>query len=117
MGSFTFQKEERIVKRADFINLNLHGKRYYTKNFLVILKKNKGDITRLGINVSKRVGRSVKRNRIKRAIREFFRYNKEQIPKGYDILVVALNEADKYPSSKVQEELGYLILKNDDLFS
>ena len=116
-GIFYLSKRGKDSKRADFINLNLHGKRYYTKNFLVILKKNKGDITRLGINVSKRVGRSVKRNRIKRAIREFFRYNKGQVPKGYDILVVALNEADKYPSSKVQEELGYLILKNDDLFS
>ena len=117
MGSFTFQKEERIVKRADFINLKLHGRRYYTKNFVVILKKNKGDITRLGISVSKRVGGSVKRNRIKRVIREFFRHNKKQIPKGYDIMIAALREGDKYPFLKVQEELGYLILKNDDLFS
>ena len=116
MRSFTFQKEERIIKRADFINLNLHGKRYFSKNFVLILKKNKRDITRLGITVSKRVGGSVKRNRIKRAIREFFRHNKKQIPKGYDIMVSALKEGDNYPFLKVQEELVYL-LKHDDLFS
>ncbi len=116
MRSFTFQKEERIIKRADFINLNLHGKRYFSKNFVLILKKNKGDITRLGITVSKRVGGSVKRNRIKRAIREFFRHNKKQIPKGYDIMVSALKEGDNYPFLKVQEELVCL-LKHDDLFS
>jgi ribonuclease P protein component len=116
MRSFTFQKKERIIKRADFINLNLHGKRYFSKNFVLILKKNKGDITRLGITVSKKVGGSVKRNRIKRAIREFFRHNKKQIPKGYDIMISALKEGDSYPFLKAQEELGYL-LKSDGLFS
>ncbi len=116
MRSFTFQKKERIIKRAGFINLNLHGKRYFSKNFALILKKNKGDITRLGINVSKKVGGSVKRNRIKRAIREFFRHNKKQIPKGYDIMISALKQGDNYPFLKVQEELGYL-LKSDVLFS
>jgi ribonuclease P protein component len=116
MRSFTFKKEERILKRADFINLNLYGKRYYSKNFVLILKKNKGDITRLGITVSKKVGGSVKRNRIKRATREFFRHNKKQIPKGYDIVISALKQDDNYPFLKVQEELGYLI-KSDGLFS
>ena len=117
MGSFSFSQEERILKRAEFIDLNLHGTRYYTKNFVVILKQNRRDITRLGITVSKRVGNSVKRNRIKRSIREFFRLSKQQIPKGYDIMIVALKESDKSDFLKVQEELGDLLLGNDDLFS
>ena len=116
MGSFSFSREERIVKREEFVNLNLHGTRYYTENFVVILKQNGRDITRLGINVSKKVGGSVKRNRIKRAIREFFRHNKKQIPKGYDIMISALKQSDSNPFLKVQEELGYL-LKSDGLFS
>ena len=117
MGLLGFKKEERILKRTEFINLNLHGKRFYTKNFAVILKQNRRDITRLGINVSKRVGDSVKRNRIKRMIREFFRQNKQQIPKGYDIMIVALEHGDKPSFLKVNEELGDLILKHDELFS
>ena len=117
MALFSFKKEERIRKRADFIDLNLHGKRYYTKHFLVILKQNRRDITRLGIAVSKTVGNSVKRNRIKRLIREFFRLNKQQIPKGYDILVIALRKDNKLTFSGTQEELGGLLLENDFPFS
>ena len=117
MGSFSFREEERILKRVEFINLNLHGTRYYTEHFIVILKQNRSDITRLGITVSERVGNSVKRNRIKRSIREFFRLSKQRIPKGYDIMIIALGEGNKLSFLKVQEELGGLLLKNDALFS
>lgn len=117
MESFSFKKEERILKRAEFINLNINGARHYTKNFVVILKQNRINITRLGITVSKRFGNSVKRNRIKRLIREFFRLNKQQIPKGYDIVIVALKESNNFTFSKVKEELGDLLLKDDGLFS
>jgi ribonuclease P protein component len=117
MGSFSFRKEERIFKRAELIDLNTHGRRYYTKNFLVILRQNRRDITRLGITVSKRVGNAVKRNRAKRLIREFFRLNKKQIPRGYDISIIAVRVNDALNICTVQEELGDLLLKNDTPFS
>jgi ribonuclease P protein component len=117
MESFSFSEKDRIVRRADFIDVSLHGSRYYTRNFVVILKQNRRDATRLGITVSRRVGNSVKRNRIKRSIREFFRLSKQQIPKGYDIVVIASKEIDTCTSLKVQEELGDLLLRNHALFS
>lgn len=117
MGSFSLKKEERILKRAEFINLNLHGTRYYTENFVVILKQNNSNTTRLGITVSKRFGNSVKRNKIKRLIREFFRLNKQHIPKGYDIMIIALKESGNLNFLMVKEVLGDLLLKNDGLFS
>lgn len=45
--------------------------------------------TRLGITVSRRVGSSVVRNRVKRRIREWFRTHKDQFPAGKDIVVIA----------------------------
>lgn len=50
--------------------------------------KNDLEINRLGISVSKKVGNSVIRHRTTRLIRESFRLNKENIAKGYDIVVV-----------------------------
>ena len=117
MGSFSFKKEERILTRAEFINLNLHGTSYYTENFVITLRQNKSNTTRLGITVSKKFGNSVKRNRVKRLIREFFRLNKQHIPKGYDIMIIALKESGNLNFLKVKEVLGALLLKNDGLFS
>ena len=116
MGLFSFKQEERIVKKKDFISLKIHGRRYYTKNFSVIIRENGRDITRLGITASKKVGNSVKRNRIKRLIREFFRLNKHKFPKGYDVVITALKENNECDIFKVQEELGKLLPNNDGPF-
>lgn len=58
-------------------------------NLLVMYKiKNNLDCSRCGISVSKKVGNSVIRHRLKRQIREIFRLD-EDICSGYDIIIVA----------------------------
>ena len=116
MGSCCFKKDERISKRAELNQVNLHGRRHYTKHFRVVVKQNRMDSTRLGITVGKKVGNSVKRNRIKRLIREVFRLNKQHIPIGYDILISPIKAADALNLFKLQEELGDLLIKNEALF-
>jgi ribonuclease P protein component len=47
-------------------------------------------VSRLGLSVPRRVGTNVKRNRIKRLIREAFRLNQRAIPSGLDLVVGVL---------------------------
>ena len=105
MGSFSFLKKERLLNRKDFVNLNRLGKRYYTAHFNIIFRENGLGITRLGITVSKKIGNSVKRNGIKRLIREFFRCHKTHFPQGYDIVIVARKDAGNLDFWSVTEEL------------
>ena len=88
MRPYSFPKQERLLNRKDFVNLNRLGKKYHTKHFIVIAKKNRSGINRLGITVSKKIGNAVKRNRIKRLIREFFRLNKNRVPVSCDIVII-----------------------------
>jgi len=46
-------------------------------------------VKRLGITVTKKAGNSVKRNRIKRLLREYFRLNKELFPDKLDVIIMA----------------------------
>lgn len=47
--------------------------------------------TRLGLTVSRQVGNAVRRNRVKRLVREVFRQHRELFPEQADVVVVAKN--------------------------
>jgi ribonuclease P protein component len=106
MVSLRLPKNERLLKRAEFVNLNRSGIRRYTEHFILIVKKNDLGITRLGITIGKKFGKAVKRNRTKRLIREFFRLNKSDLIQGYDIVVIVKNDATHLDSEKIKDELG-----------
>ena len=110
MKSFSLPKTERLLNRKDFVNLNRLGKRYRTKHFTFIIKDNGLDVCRLGITVSKKIGNAVTRNRVKRLIREIYRLQKNDIPKGHDVVIVAKSGAGDLDSWKMKEEIGEIIL-------
>ena len=93
------------MKREDFVNLNRLGQRKRTTHFTVIYRRNELGLNRLGITASKKIGTAVKRNRVKRLIREFFRLNQHHFPQGYDIVIIPYKGADGLIYSTLQEEL------------
>lgn len=49
---------------------------------------------RLGLSVSRKMGKAVVRNRWKRLIREAFRLNREELPVGVDLVVIPRRGVD-----------------------
>lgn len=84
-----FPKRLRLRKRRQFLAVQRRGRRLGTEHFLVFARPNGGGPTRLGITVSKKVGKAVLRNRVKRLVREAFRRHTDRLPEGFDVVFVA----------------------------
>lgn len=63
---------------------------------------------RLGITVTRRVGKAVTRNRLKRQIRECFRRRRALLDAGLDVVVIARGGAAGLLTPEVEAELGLL---------
>lgn len=77
-----------IKKNYEFKNLFSKGKFYYGEYIHMYIKKGTGTQNKLGIAVSKKQGKAVQRNRIKRLIRENYKNFEEKFEKGTNILIV-----------------------------
>ena len=110
-GSFEFTRKERITHPQEFKDVMKFGKRIPSKNLILFMKGNKNPFHRLGIVVSREVGKSTYRNRIKRLLREFFRLHKSHIIRAADMVVLAKRGCVLRRYGEVEEELGRLLCK------
>ncbi len=63
---------------------------------------------RLGLAVTRRLGKAVRRNRVKRLLREFFRRHKRELP-ARDLVIMAKPGAKALSYQQVTMELGRLL--------
>lgn len=99
----------RLTRRWEFNRVYKHGQKYWNYGFVLYVYRNNGENTRVGLTVSKKVGKSVIRNRVKRLIRESFRRNAPAIAGGYDIVVIARPAAARLKYQQVEAALLYLL--------
>jgi ribonuclease P protein component len=103
------RREERLRSKKDFEAIAKGGRRRHTKNFLVITRKNDQGFSRLGAVTSKKLGKAVERNRVKRLMREFFRRNKDSLPPSTDYVIVGKKGAQALLYTHVANELSALL--------
>lgn len=101
-----FVKADRIRTSLDYRTLSKTGKRFTDDYFIVVCRKNHISRARLGITVSKKVGKAVKRNRIKRIIREYFRLNRRYLPGRLDLNIIARHLSGEARSEVIRDHLG-----------
>jgi len=91
---FSFRKYNRLKRKVDFENVFRNGKVYKTKTYKFYYIPSTLSQNRLAIMISRKICKSVLRNREKRIIREFFRKAKVEFANNYDIVVqvIKLNE-------------------------
>jgi ribonuclease P protein component len=108
-GQARFTAADRIRRRRDFLAAQTRGKRLHTPHFGVCLAPGPTDHPRLGLVVTKRLGKAVRRNRVKRLVREFFRRHKGALPPA-DIIIMAKKGAAELSYEQVYQELAPVLL-------
>lgn len=94
--SETFGAADRVRRRGEYRQIQSRGVKVHSRRFLLLLHASLAgpDARRLGTVVTKKIGSAVRRNRIKRVLREVFRRNRELFPLGVDVVFVAKNGID-----------------------
>ncbi len=87
MKQFGFSWEERLHTRKEFLAVYREGYKVFTPYFVLYFRENGRQFSRLGIAASRKMGRPVVRNRIRRRLREGFRRNKQGILPCSDVVV------------------------------
>jgi len=88
MGPQRFLPAYRIRREADFRRAYRRRCTASDRLLLVFGCANGLSHPRLGLSVSRKIGKAVVRNRWKRLVREAFRLSREQLPAGIDLVVV-----------------------------
>ncbi|NOR22982.1 MAG: ribonuclease P protein component [Desulforhopalus sp.] len=86
MAEHRLLKSSLLRKGWEFEKVYSRGKRLHGKGFTLICSPNSIGESRLGISVHRKIRGVVKRNRIKRIIRESFRLWQKSYPEGADIV-------------------------------
>ena len=93
LGVHALSKADRLLKRPEFTRLAKTGKKIQNRIFIFYYSRATGDRSRIGITVSRKVGKAVRRNRLKRLSREFFRLNRHELLGFWDINIIAKTTA------------------------
>ena len=83
-----FPSVYRLRRGMDF--RRVYGRRCSVADHRIVVLGCENDLPhcRLGLSVSRKVGKAIVRNRWKRLIREAFRQTRRQLPEGIDLVVL-----------------------------
>ena len=91
-----------------FQRLYSKGKNAVSHLLVIYCRKTKRSTSRVGITVSKKLGKAVVRNKIRRRIREIYRTNEDKFLPGFDIVVVARKESPSASYRDLEKQFLYL---------
>ena len=99
----------RLKKQADFQKLFQSGRRVFSQSLTMIIKPSKD--LKMGISIGKKHGKAVKRNRIKRLLREAFSQVVGDFQGKYYVVLIP-KVAEEYTLKTFRANLQWMIKKN-----
>jgi ribonuclease P protein component len=105
---FAFRKTEHLRRPAEF-------RRVYDRQcsladgwLVVYACENELPHSRLGMSVSRKVGKATQRNRLRRLYREAFRLARQDLPTGLDLVLIP-RRSEEPTLAELQRSLAHLV--------
>lgn len=105
-------KFQSLKKNFQFRKVYRCGKSYSNQLLVLYIFKNREGINNIGISVSKKVGKSVTRSRVKRLIKESYRKNMINIKQGYNLVFIARVSSNGKAYKEIDASLVNLLRKS-----
>lgn len=99
---------ESLRKNRQFQEVYKTGVSRANKYLVMFVSENHQDVNYLGISVSRRVGNSVVRHRVKRLVKESYRLHEDIFNSGLNIVITARAGAASIPFEKMESAVLHL---------
>ena len=104
--------DHRLRKNNQFNYIYKKGERFHSENFTLFVVKSKYKDYKIGISVSKKLGKANKRNLLKRRIKEIVRTSLT-IPSFCNLVLLAKDNAVNLSFEELKIDLQKLFKKNE----
>ncbi len=110
-GQNKFPRRERLTRQSEYLDVYRNGEKQVGRAFICYAVRRHGQGRKLGIAVSRKVGKAVVRNRLKRYIRETYRTHRLHLAEDAHIVFVARPAAAAFDYTACEHAIRQLLRK------
>ena len=105
-------KKINVIKKSeDFQKIIKNNKSFRSRYFYIYVYRHEDSIYHFGLSVGKKIGNAVRRNKVKRQLREIISENDYQ--KNFDCIIIVRREINGATFSEIKEDLNEILRKQN----
>ena len=110
-AGFGFPKSVRVRRTVDYKRIQGRGQKLRTRHLLVLFTRGRAPASRFGLTVSRKVGNAVRRNEVKRWLRESIRHRRADLQGRWDVVFIATPRAARAGFDALDRDIEEAIRK------
>ncbi|MFM1563794.1 ribonuclease P protein component [Helcococcus ovis] len=103
------EEKFRIRDNLEFKRLYNRSKRFYNKDFKILVSNNSYKYPRFGFTITKKYGKANKRNAVRRKLKEIIRLNLSSFENGKDYIIAPKYHTIDKTYSELESSLKHVI--------